>query len=50
MITYDTNNAIEHFKEELSFEHILVAIRKLQEQVEKLDKERVYGASQPNNI
>ena len=46
----DINKDIEYFKEELSIENIILSIRKLKEQVKKLETKRVCDVARTDNI
>ena len=50
MIINDTNKDIEYIKEELSIENIVLSIRKLKEQVKRLQATRAPNMSQPDHI
>ena len=46
----DTNKEIEFFKQDLSIENIVLSIRKLKQQVKKLEINRVNYVPRPDNI
>ena len=50
MIIKDINKDIEYFEKELSIENIVLSLRKLKQQVKKLETKTVYDVARPDNI
>ena len=50
MIIKDINKDIEYFEKELSIENIVLSLRKLKQQVKKMETRTVNDVARPDNI
>ena len=50
MIIKDINKDIEYFEKELSIENIVLSLRKLKQQVKKMETRAVNDVARPDNI